>query len=156
MGLVIIMAKKAAAKKEKTVSLTYIGRRFNGEKVVKAFTHNDGSLVLFGNIKAVIIGNRYLATVEKSGLKMPVFPEHDDKEYSNGPTDDQINEWQIADAVVVDTQKRKALAKRMQTSPQLQKAADSILPLLNGLNFSQQRQLVEIIMSIAITKKGSR
>lgn len=133
--------------KTKKVSLRYVGRRLlNNEKIAHAYSKPDGETVFFTKVKWSIIGRSYFATTDGDGLTMHVRPEED--EAAVQPSDEDLETWQVADALAYDMQRRKQLsAKLNKKPPALERAVNAIRPLVKGLNFSQRRQLIEILVT---------
>lgn len=134
---------------EKKISLRCIGRRMmSTEKLSFAFQDSKGEVLFFTKIKWAIIGRSYFATKKGDTIEMLIRPDEDEQAVQ--ASEDQMTEWQVADSLARDMQKRKSLSAKMdKMPPALERAVNAIRPLIKGLDFGRRRQLVEILMTKA-------
>lgn len=133
---------------DKKVSIRYIGRRMNGDVAVYTFLNGDKEVIFGGKMKWMQIGECYFATMKSGGgWSIMLRPEHDESAVS--ASEDELEKWQVADALTSNMLRRKRLAAKMDKHPALDRAVNAIRPLIKGLDFSQRRQLIEILFSKA-------
>lgn len=146
------MAEKTKGKK---VSIRYIGKRvFNEGKLACAFIDHTGKTVYWLKLKGYLrIGQAYFAVADGDNLTLQRVPDED--ETAVQPSEDDLEQWQVADALAKNFERRKKLSAKMERHPALDRAVNSIRPLIKGLDFTQRRALIEVLMTKASrTKDG--
>lgn len=143
-------------KKTKTVKLTFIGvRRVKGDKLAQFFLDEKGEEAVFTKVRYCLIGARYLGErTPDGGLQLHVNPERDGEWFAD---DDKRTEWEVADRVARQVIERKRAAAKFRREPAFLRAAESLRPLVKGLDWVEREELVKFLVNhLLTTKKPSR